>query len=412
MTTEKITTMWTTKKELQTAIKLSVESKTEKFPAFIELGPCQRGADVFADRPDKTALDALERVAHANEQLSRWFGKCEMRACCAAYETRFLFQEELAETIRVSYQGFKQAVSGLDRRDVELKVQNGVLYLWQGRDCVRLQEMLLSEEQEAALPHFARADEDVVRCLNGYELAGTAEILKQLIGLPGKTQCGEIMDAVYFENRAGADGYEDLIISANNYSVLGFGRQNLDNWGGLGIFLLPANAARKIVHAQKLLSPAGADVSLGARSAVFDFGRFELRTRLLERETINPDIAVARDVKAVFEFSRAQLLAFAKKAKIFGHNVLFSYERGSFAAAAGTDYARVDGRMENGARQKPAVDDFTFSLAADDLAGVLKSAEAARVELCFGGNENPVWLRAGGLRYAFIPRKEENKNGK
>lgn len=82
--------MWTTKKELQTAIKLSVESKTEKFPAFIELGPCQRGADVFADRPDKTALEALERVAHANEQLSRWFGKCEMRACCAAYETRFL----------------------------------------------------------------------------------------------------------------------------------------------------------------------------------------------------------------------------------------------------------------------------------------------------------------------------------
>lgn len=393
-------------------MKLSVEAKTEKFPAFVELGPCRLSAAVFADRPAGEPLDGLRRARGDFKEFDRWFGKGQMRARAGAYETRFVFQDELEDAVRVPYDAFKKAVAGLDKRDVELKIQHGILYLGQGRDCISLRELVLTAEEEKALPQFAEPGEnDVKRRLNGYELAGLADVLGQLMCLPSKTQCGDICDAVYFENRTGKEtGYEDLIIGANNLSVLGFGRQNLDNWGGLGIFLLPANAARKIVHAQKLLHPFGAEVIFGAKEITLDFGRFEIRARLLERECVNPLIAVPRDVKAVFEFAREQLLAFAKKAKIFGHSVMFSYAAGVFSASAGTDFYGVAGRMESGSRQKPLEDNFSFMLNADDLTDVLRAVKAERVELYFGGDEKPVWLKAGRVRYAFIPKKKEEEN--
>ena len=397
--------MWTTKKELQTALKLAAEAKTEKFIPFIDIGPCMP-----IDSEPASGIDSMQ------EKLGniRWFGKCEMRSCCTGYEARFLFQDTIEGKIRVSYEHLKDAVRGLDKREVELKIHNGELHIFQGQEDIVIRELVLSDEMLDAVPEFI-FDPVLKRRLNGYELAGTVDVLSQLICLPEKEpRYNSSSGAITFENRAGFEKtYEDLLVSAGNGMTLGVGRQNLDNWGELGVFMLPANAARRIVHTHKLLHPAGVEISFGKEQAAFDFGRYKMTCRLMDTDFINPDLAVPRDVQAVFEFTRDGLLNFCKKATIFGPNVNFSYEAGSFNVVAGSYYSNISGRLENGARQRPSTESFMFILNAAELLNVLRSIHDVRVELCYGGAENPVWLRAGRMNYAFCTQKpqQENKNG-
>ncbi len=384
--------MWTTKKELQTALKLSVQAKGEKFMAFVELGA-------------EAALSADGSTA-----VKKRF--C-MRTCCGAYQTVFYFADEFlppTQKITVWYGYFKDAVKALDGRVVELVMENGTLFLWQGNDCTRVPGFALGEEQKAHVPDFSVCEEQAVkRRLNGYELHGLANVLKQIIGLTDKTRGNlpEAMDLLYLENRA-KGGFEDLVAACGNNRALGVGRQTVERLGGLGIMLFAANVGRKIVAAAKLLCPDGVQFAADNRTAVFDFGRFELRARMFQgREYINPDIAFPGEVRAAFEFARTQLLAFVKKAKVSDKKINFSYNCGEFKAFAGKSEFQVSGDLESGRRELPADAMFSFTLAAKDLLEVLRGAEAERISLLYAGDAAPVFVAAGPVRYAVVPEKKK-----
>ena len=299
--------MWTTKKELKTAIKLSVEAKGETFPAFVELGPCKRGAEIFRDDPNETPEDALQRKADNLRTMDRWFGKGFMRTACRMYEASFVFKEEWPhQTITLPYSAFKEAVNILDGREVELVAENNVLYMWQGRECTRLQGLVMGEEMKASLPDINLGPETFTRWLNGYELCGLADILQQVVPLTNK-KLGNTVETVYFENRTLKDGVEDILVCAHNSSVVAAGSQPVDRLGGLGIFLLPANAARKILSAQRLLFPAGVSVTVGHKALELDFGRFVLKTKLPESQYLSPDATRPGEVLAQFEFTTREL---------------------------------------------------------------------------------------------------------
>lgn len=407
--------MWTTKKELKTAIKLSVEAKGETFPAFVELGPCKRGAEIFRDDPNETPEDALQRTADNLRTMDRWFGKGFMRTACRMYEASFLFKEEWHhQTITLPYSAFKEAVNTLDGREVELVAENNVLYIWQGRECTRLQGLVMGEEMKANLPDINLGPETFTRWLSGYELCGLADILQQVVPLTNKKQ-GDTLETVYFENRALKDGLEDILVSAHNSTVAAAGCQPVDRLGGLGIFLMPANAARKILSAQRLLFPAGVSVTVGHKALELDFGRFVLKTILPEGQYLSPDATRPGEVLAGFEFTTREMYHFAQKAANGGKRVLFKYDGSELKAFAGTITLGVDARLEHGRHFKFDEREFQFTLLAEDLRAVLKNISAARVQLLFCGAQLPVYLNAAGVRYAVAlvpPDKPEGNNDK
>lgn len=406
--------MWTTKKELKTAIKLSVEAKGETFPAFVELGPCKRGAEIFRDDPNETPEDALQRQADNLRTMDRWFGKGFMRTACRMYEASFVFKEEWPhQTITLPYSAFKEAVNILDGREVELVAENNVLYMWQGRECTRLQGLVMGEEMKASLPDINLGPETFTRWLNGYELCGLADILQQVVPLTSKKQ-GDTFETVYFENRTLKDGVEDILVCAHNSSVVAAGSQPVDRLGGLGIFLLPANAARKILSAQRLLFPAGVSVTVGHKALELDFGRFVLKTKLPESQYLSPDATRPGEVLAQFEFTTRELYHFAQKAANGGTRVMFKYDGQELTASAGNLILGVDARLEHGRRFEPSLKEFKFVLLAEDLRAVLKNISAARVQVLFCGAQLPVYLNAAGVRYAvaLVRPDKEPDNGK
>lgn len=397
--------MWTTKKELADALKLSVEAKSEKFLAVVELGPSCRGAK-------DGESESLEQLSEKQERAQKWFGKGCMRTCCGSYQTAFYFTDDLTGRITVAYGYFKDAVKALDAREVELIIENGALFLWQGKDYIRVPAISLGEEQKAAMPDFRLIKEQTLgRYLNGYELGGLADILKQIIGLTDKTLGNFAQaDLFYLENRVNGD-FEDLVVAACGQRAVGLARQNVERLGGLGIMLFPSNVGRKIVSAVKMLHPDGVKLEMDNQTVVFDFGRFELRAQLFSRDYVNPAVAIPGEVRAAFEFGRAQLLAFAKKAKVADEKIYFSYEHGSFRAAAGPFAFQVSGDLENGRRERPAEDSFKFVLRTDALLDVLRGAAADRISLMYAGADCPVYLRAGGVHYALVPAKKDKENG-
>ena len=397
--------MWTSKKELAAALKLSVEAKSEKFLAVVELGPSCRG---YEDGES----ESIEQISEKYERAQKWFGKGCMRTCCGSYQTYFYFNDDLPGRITVSYGYFKDAVKALDGREVELIIDNGALFLWQGKDYIRVPALSLGEEQKAEMPDFRLIKEQTLeRYLNGYEVCGLADILKQIIGLTDKT-LGNFANAdlFYLENRVHGE-FEDLVVAACGQRAVGLARQNVERLGGLGIMLFPSNVGRKIVSAVKMLSPSGVKLEMDNQTVVFDFGRFELRARLFSRDYVNPAVAVPGEVRAVFEFGRAQLLAFAKKSKVADDKIYFSYERGELKAAAGPFAFQVSGDLENGQRERPADDSFKFVLRTDVLLDVLRGAAADRISLMYAGADCPVYLRAGGVHYALVPAKKDKENG-
>lgn len=398
--------MWTSKKELAAALKLSVQAKSEKFLAFVEFGPSMRG---WAGEEANSIQQIVERA----EQAQKWFGKGVMRTCCAAYQTAFYFTDNLPERITVSYAYFKDAVNALDGREVELIIEKGSLFLWQGKDYIRVPALALSEEQKNAAPRFELVEEQKFeRYLNGYELGGLTDVIKQIIGLTEKTRgdYANVADLLYLENRVHGE-FEDLLVAAAGQHAVGLGRQSVERLGGLGIMLFPSNVGRKIVSAVKMLNPAGVKIEMDNQTAIFDFGRFELRARLLSRDYINPAIAVPSSVRAMFEFTRAQLLAFVKKAKVSDDKIYFSYNCGELTAAAGKFEFQVSGNLENGRRENPADAAFKFYLRVDALLDVLRGATAERVRLMYAGPEQPIYLAAGPIHYALLPAQKDKQNG-
>ncbi len=406
--------MWTTKKELKTAIKLSVEAKEETFPAFVKLGPCKRGAEIFRDDPNETPKDALLRKACILRTMDRWFGKGFMCTACRMYEASFVFKEAWPyQTITLPYAAFKEAVNILDGREVELVAENNVLYMWQGRECTRLQGLVMGEEMKANLPDINLGPETFTRWLNGYELCGLADILQQVVPLTNK-KLGNTVESVYFENRTLKEGVEDILVCAHNSSVVAAGCQPVDRLGGLGIFLMPANAARKILSAQRLLCPAGVSMTVGHKALELDFGRFILKTKLPEGQYLSPDATRPGEVLAQFEFTTRELYHFAQKAANGGTRVQFKYDGQELTASAGTLILGVDACLEHGRRFEPSLKEFQFVLLAEDLRAILKNISAARVQVLFCGAQLPVYLNAAGVRYAVAlvrPDKELN-NGK
>ena len=398
--------MWTTKKELQTALKLSCVAKEEN--GYLHFAPTyQHNTHIVEEAMQDTAN--AEQAARRVQNSMRWVGHGQMRAWCALYETHFYFNDSLEGEIYVSYNAFADAVRGLDGREVELLIDNGSLWLFQGQDSIYLRGFPLHEEVKNKMPVFDFSQAH--KChLNGYELNGLSDILGQLVAIPNKENAALLMDSVTINNACSL-GKEFLFVSTKNARMAGIGHQEIYRWGGVGILQIPANAARKIVHAQKLLKPAAAEIKIGGKEILFNYGRWEISSKLAEQEMINPDLLQAPDDAVSFVMNTAQFKALLKKAKVFSYKVDIVYAEGALLAHCGGQEWNLKSSVESApahAQQMPQ--EIEFSLLIDDILPVLSHITSTEVKLSYKGPIWPVWLRAGRMRYGVVPiRKNEGE---
>lgn len=387
--------MWTSKKELQTALKLAVQSKAEAYPAFVELGP--------------SAPPKAENAPHG----PHWKGNAVLRSCCGRWETKFYFSAPLEQTIRVPFELFKNAVGTLDNRECELVVQGGILTLWQGKDYLQIGELAFGEGVQNDLPQFnLPPDGEVQSWLNTRETAAVADILKQILHFTNEEGPGS---EVYLENRTGAyAGLEQLLMFCSDGYIAAAGRVRVERMGGLGLFLVPVGAVKKLARALKLLPPAGLMLTLGGPYLRFTAGRFEVTARLLEKQFLSPEIVKARGIEAALELDRGELMSFAKKASWAEVDIRFKYQDGHLHASGGGKTFSWDGRLSSGQEQPPQQLQFEFRVNAQRLLRALKGIEAAQVWLYYQPGGKLVYFKAGNIDMVLVaekPKQEEQKNG-
>lgn len=379
--------MFTSKKELMAALKLTEEARHTEYPAFVE----------FA-------------CAGALEDGGRWSGKLCMRTVCPGLETRFYFDCDGHETqsVCVPYGLFKDAVKNLDGRECELVISSGVLTLWQGKDRMRIAGYDFGEEIRSCVPDFSFDPQSAVtRWLSVRELAAAADILRQLTWLPKAAGPGS---EVYFENRVGPyEGLEDLVLCATDGYICGAGRVSVERFGGLGIFLVPGNAAGLLCKAHKCLCPNGCRLTLAGDMAVFDLGKWKLTARLAKKSFISPDIVTPRGVTAALDFEREYLLSAVRKAAWAAVKLHFVYEDGVLSLDVGDGKNWSTAAACAAGRERPAQERrFEFEVAAARLLKVLKKVSAPRVRLYCGENAL-LYAAAGNVHFVIMTDKNPAK---
>ena len=375
--------MWTTKKELQTALKLSCVAKEEN--GYLHFCP--------------TPQDPRHNI--------RWAGNGQMRAWCGLYETRFYFSGPLNSEIYVPYHAFAAAVRGLDGREVELMIEDGALWLFQGKDRVVLRAVPLSESAQKAMPVFDFSQAHAC-ALNGYELCTTADILGQLSGIACKANDPQLIDCVTIHNSC-VNNREALTISIENKRVAGFGHHNIGGWGGVGIWQIPANAARKIVHAQKLLKPAEMQINIGGEEVLFCTGRWQMSSKLTDKEMVNLSLLQPTAESVRVEMNTQMLKALLKKAKVFDFKICFEVFQGALCVRCGGQEWFLQGCAESGPINAAPEQEISFTLGIDDLLSVVAHVSTPAVEMVYGGAMWPVWLRAANMSYALMQAKKESE---
>ncbi|MDR0645612.1 MAG: hypothetical protein LBG46_01070 [Elusimicrobiota bacterium] len=409
--------MITSKKELLAALKLAASSKTQKWPAFARFKTSARGLARENPAPEgESDVEFARRQAREFKETQNYFGRLLMQTSCGLWESEFYFKDKWPyEEIVVGLDILTQAVKALGSGEIELIAENGFLHIWQGKECIKIEKLILSEEIKKEIPHttLRELNRGIERWFNIYEFYGVIKILKRILTFAAKTDFGRAHDSVYFENRAWeGEEYEDLILAACDGQAVAAGKQIVERMGGFGIFLLPANAARKICAAAKLFAPEGMLMRLDNDIASFEIGRAIISAKLIEGDFINPEVARHTNVAAAFEINAAQITRLAKKAKIMGRVLAFRYKNGILAAAAGCADYEVGGVIPAGKVSRPLESEFNFNISADTFCEILKNITAETINLYYS-NGKLLYVAAEGINYGiFLPAKQEDKNEK
>ncbi|WP_424245913.1 hypothetical protein Dip510_000846 [Elusimicrobium posterum] len=408
--------MYTSKRELNAALKLAAASKTQGWPAFARFKASRRGfksPEENQGQYGESEESFARRQAFEAREAESYLGVGLMQTTCGLWESEFYFRGEWKyEEITVNLGVLETAVKTLGKGEIELIAKDSFLYIWQGRECIKIGAVVFGEEITKQLP--ATTLRELNRggdlWLNVYEFSGFTRILKKILTFTGKTDLGYNYDSLYIENRArDTEGYEDLFLSTCDRRIVTAGRQIVERLGGFGIFLIPSNAARKICAAAKLLSPEGMLLRLDNYVVSFEIGRAIISCKLVEADFINPEITIPRDVIAVFNLDKAQLARFAKKAKYSLSSITFEYKDGVLAAAAGHANYEAQGVIPAGQDKRPLDNDFRFELSAEALCNILKGVTADVINIYYAGEKRPVYLTADGINYAVLPVAIEDK---
>lgn len=382
--------MWTSKKELAVALKLALREKWTKWPDFVR----------FANTSDVFTRQGAPRCG-------------VMKSYSARCEALFYFDNAFEAAATVSAGVLSDAVKTLRDGPCELVTAPGGVELCQGKDCLHIDTLPPDKDMEAALPFLEPAPQNCTeRYLNGRESAELAAALRQLVYLPGKYS-GEITGQVYMENRTRAqEGLEELLVCACNGYTAACAAVRVERLGGLGVWILPQEAARKLAEASKRLPLlAGCGLRLWGECAGFDLGRFEVRAQLWSGDFISPDITRPSGAQAAFEFERGQLLSNIQKAVWCGVNMTFEYEDGRLLLRSGGGRFFSDVRCEAGLDEWPQERKFAFKINAKRLYEAVKNLACARVRLYWAGENRPLYLAGENVRLCVLTEKEDKNDG-